>query len=337
MFIGGTLIGVYDEDDDDRSARNVLVVTLAKTNRMHLGRLATAFGLTSEYVRQLRRKEERGGMQAVLGQRQGKNAKVTPEVRAAWCAMFEAGRMPIDAYREQPRKDRRAYSTVWEVYAQWRRARTAHSPPPSVDEPVKEPVPSAPQLPPVVDERADAPRRVRACGGSRGAHADQPDDGAAGAPVRGGKHVQHAGCWILLALVGELGLPTEAQRAFVARRPDGLRIALDAIVCALAIRQHVIEGVRRLATPSGATLLRAERVPTPSGVRKLLGRLLAQTDGGIVLEQRMAERLIAAAKQDAQPAVFYVDNHLRPYTGKHVIRRGWRMRDRRVLPGTSDY
>lgn len=111
MFIGGTLIGVYDEDDDDRSARNVLVVTLAKTNRMHLGRLATAFGLTSEYVRQLRRKEERGGMQAVLGQRQGKNAKVTPETRAAWCAMFEAGRMPIDAYREQPRKDRRAYSS----------------------------------------------------------------------------------------------------------------------------------------------------------------------------------------------------------------------------------
>src|SRR5208283_1898770 len=27
----------------------------------------------------------------------------------------------------------------------------------------------------------------------------------------------------------------------------------------------------------------------------------------------------------------------RPYTGKHVIRRGWRMQDKRVLPGTSDY
>jgi hypothetical protein len=30
-------------------------------------------------------------------------------------------------------------------------------------------------------------------------------------------------------------------------------------------------------------------------------------------------------------------NHMRPYTGKHVIRRGWRMQDKRVRPGVSDY
>ena len=35
--------------------------------------------------------------------------------------------------------------------------------------------------------------------------------------------------------------------------------------------------------------------------------------------------------------MFYVDNHLRPYTGKHVVRKGRRMQARRVLPGTSDY
>ena len=35
--------------------------------------------------------------------------------------------------------------------------------------------------------------------------------------------------------------------------------------------------------------------------------------------------------------VFYVDNHLRPYTGKQVLRRGWRMQDKQVRPGTSDY
>jgi len=28
---------------------------------------------------------------------------------------------------------------------------------------------------------------------------------------------------------------------------------------------------------------------------------------------------------------------LRPYTGKHVIRKGWRMQDKRVRPGTTDY
>lgn len=334
VFIGGTLIGVYDEHDDDRGARNVLVVTLAKSDELHLGRLATAFGLTSEYVRRLRRKEERGGMRAVLGQRQGKNAKVTPEVRAAWCAMFEAGRMPIDAHRDQPRNDRRAYSTVWEVYEQWRADRAMRSSPSTAVKVGEEPAPSAPQLS-LWSATASAPLDERAP--PPAADETTPIVPMTAQPVHGGKHVQHAGCWILLALVGELGLHAEAQRAFVGRHPDGLRIALDAIVCALAIRQQVIEGVRRLATPSGATLLRAERVPSASGIRKLLGRLLDQTDGGVVLEQRMAERLIAAAKQAGQPAVFYVDNHLRPYTGQHVIRKGWRMQARRVLPGTSDY
>ena len=127
-------------------------------------------------------------------------------------------------------------------------------------------------------------------------------------PVRGGKVVQHVGAWILLALAGEMGLYEEAQRAFESRHLDGLRIALDAIICALAIRQMCIEGVRRLATPTGATLLRADRVPTASGLRKLLGRLLAQTEGGAVLEARMAERLIATAAKEDGPATFYVDN-----------------------------
>lgn len=133
------------------------------------------------------------------------------------------------------------------------------------------------------------------------------------------------------------GLHEEAQRAFESRNPDGLRIALDAVICALAIGQMCVEGVRRIATPTGATLLRAERVPTASGVRKVLGRLIAQTDGGAELDARIAERLIRTATSECGPAIFYVDNHMRPYTGKHVVRKGWRMQDKRVLPGATDY
>jgi hypothetical protein len=75
-------------------------------------------------------------------------------------------------------------------------------------------------------------------------------------------------------------------------------------------------------------------------VRKLLGRLLGQVEGGgATLEARMAERFIAAAhmRSDDDAAVFYVDNHMRRYTGKQVVRKGWRMQDRRVLPGVTDY
>jgi len=331
VFVGGTLIGEYDEVDDDRGPRNVLIVTLAKTGEFFLERLAKAFDLTSSYVLRLRRKEERSGLRAVLGPRQGKVTKVTPEVRTAWFSMFDEGRTAKDAHRAQPKKDRRAYSTVWEIWSQWRRERAGRA----TEDATTPDVPAAPlddQLPlwsgtETADEPSSEPPPEES----------DPIVPMTAQPVRGGKNVQHVGCWLLLAIAGEFGLYEEAQTAFVGRHPDGLRIALDAVICALAIRQQVVEGVRRLATPSGATLLRAERVPTASGVRKLLYRLIEQTDGGVALERQMTERLLRDARQTDGPAVFYVDNHLRPYTGKQVVRKGWRMQDRRVLPGTSDY
>ncbi len=337
VYIGGTLIGGFDVDDDDRGPRNVLAVTLAKSEQFHLGRLAAAFGIGDEYLRRLRRKEEAEGLAAVIGPRQGKVTKITAELRTAWYAMFDAGRMPIDVHREQPRKQRLVYSSVWRVWDDWRRERRGGAQRALALAATNEATPSA-------IEGQLALSLVES-----GHEAEVSDDRATtdvgsdeiapmtAQPVRSGKLVQHVGSWILLALAGEMGLHEEAQRAFEGRHPDGLRIALDAVICALAIGQLVVEGVRRLATPTGATLLRAERVPSASGVRKLLGRLIAQTEGGTVLEARMTERLIATAASDDGPAVFYVDNHLRPYSGKHVVRKGWRMQDKRVLPGVTDH
>src|SRR4051812_9016602 len=70
VFIGGLLIGTFDEAADDRGPRNMYVVSLAKSGQLHLGHLATAFGITDEYLRILRRKEEAKGLGAVLGPRQ---------------------------------------------------------------------------------------------------------------------------------------------------------------------------------------------------------------------------------------------------------------------------
>jgi hypothetical protein len=356
VYIGGLLIGTFNEDADDRSPRNILAVTLAKSGQLHLGRLAGAFGITDEYLRILRRKEEASGLGAVLGVRQGKVIKVSPELRAAWCAMFDAGQMPIDAFREQPRKDRRGYTTAWRVYDQWKRERSTRAPAPAALP--ETPIPSDGQLAlwatavtgkgadeahTAVDDDHVTRTAVSAEAGAAKVHATL-DEGDAeivpmtAAPVRGGPMVQHVGCWILLALVNKLGLHDEARRSFAPQNDDGLRIALDAVICALAIYQHCIEGVRRLATPTGSTLLRAERVPSASGVRKLFGRLLNETEiGGALFDARVTTRLIAAAHADEGPAIFYVDGHLRRYTGKHVVRRGWRMQDRRALPGTTDY
>lgn len=75
VFIGGTLIGVFDTDDDHRRPRNVLAVTLAKSDQLHLGRLANAFGMTDENLRRLRRREETSGLGAILGCAQGRRRR----------------------------------------------------------------------------------------------------------------------------------------------------------------------------------------------------------------------------------------------------------------------
>ena len=152
-------------------------------------------------------------------------------------------------------------------------------------------------------------------------------------------HVQHLGTWVLVAMVARLGL-YETARGAAGRRvsPDALRLALDAVVMALGLGQRCVEGVRRLATSTAATLMMATGMPSPTWTRRTLGRF-AMDEGGMRLHLGAATTYLREAQAAASAAgpVFYVDNHLRPYTGKQVIRRGWRMQDKRVRPGASDY
>ena len=149
--------------------------------------------------------------------------------------------------------------------------------------------------------------------------------------------VQHLGTWLLVAMLARLGLHRHAEDVRDDRvDASALRVALDAVAVALAIGQKCVEGVRRIATPSAPSLLCASHAPSASWCRRILGRL-ARKLGGARMHLAMAKETIEAQRALGERVVFYIDNHLRPYTGKHVIRRGWRMQDKRVLPGTSDY
>lgn len=152
-------------------------------------------------------------------------------------------------------------------------------------------------------------------------------------PVASGRLVQHVGSWLLMALAHQHGLHEEAERL---AGGEATRIAMDAALAALAIGERTVEGVRRLATSTAPLLLRSDHTPTASAIRR---RLHAFADEhGAALMARIGERYLDAARTEAnEPAVFYVDNHLRTYTGQEVVRRGWRMQDKRVLPGASDY
>ncbi|MBZ0232824.1 MAG: hypothetical protein K8M05_10885 [Deltaproteobacteria bacterium] len=336
--MGGLLLGEFDAEDRDRGRRNVLAVAVAKSG-VHLGRLAAALGIGEEYLRRLRRMEESDGPAALLLPRAGGKVTISAATRASWREQFEVGLTPKAVWREQPRRARHAYSAVWREHHAWREARMAAPATAAAEDQV------APA--PVDDTSQMSLWSASKTSVAAAVTSDERTEGEGGneivpmtaRSVVSKQQVQHVGTWLMLALAAELGLYEEADRALARRAHDhdALRIALDAIICALAIGQFCVEGARRLATPSGPALLRAERVPSPSGVRRLLGRLIADTDGGTKLEASVGERLIQAARAEDGPAVFYVDNHLRRYTGKEVMRKGWRMQDRRVLPGTSDY
>jgi len=152
-------------------------------------------------------------------------------------------------------------------------------------------------------------------------------------PAAGGRLVQHVGSWLLMALAQHHGLHPEAERL---AGGDATRIAIDATLAALAIGERTVEGVRRLATSTAPLLLRCDHTPTASTVRRRLHALA--DEHGPALMARIGERYLDAVRAEAnQRAVFYVDNHMRKYTGQEVVRYGWRMQDKRAIPGTSDY
>jgi hypothetical protein len=328
VFIGGALLGEFDTTDRDRGRRNVLVVAIAKSG-VHLQRLAAAFGIGDEYLRDLRRKEEVGGPAALVRARAGGKVKVTAAKRATWYAQFEAGLTPMAVFREQPRRGALGYGTVWREHQRWMQARDASARP-------APPTPDAPAGEQQLALWVTAPASVDEPAGLPSNDEPGPITPMTARPVQSHPQLQHAGTWVLLALASQLGLHDEAAHV-AARDAVSLRVALDATVCALALGQRCVEGVRRLATPSGASLLRAAHVPTASGVRRVLGRLVVTPGRGHEFAARLAGRFIRGAQAETGPTVFYVDNHLRPYRGQEVLRKGWRMQDRQVLPGTSDY
>jgi hypothetical protein len=154
------------------------------------------------------------------------------------------------------------------------------------------------------------------------------------------RFVQHLGTWLMIGMVARLGLHAAAGALRAERvAAVSLRIALDAVVAGLSIGERCVEGVRRLATSSGAALLLATRPPSATWVRATLGRFAAD-GGGMLLHLGMGRTYLEEACAEdgrGEPTVFYVDNHVRHYTGKFTLRLGWRMQDKRAVPGTSDY
>jgi hypothetical protein len=326
VFVGGSLIAGFDEDD--RATRNITVVGLAADPHVHLARLAEAFGISLETLRLLRRQHAVEGIDAVMRRAPGgRAAKVTETLRQRIDKLFDEDLSVSEVHRRVRRGRVISRTTVVRARKVWAAKRVTA---PVVAEAAKE-------QQELVLEMASSRAPDPPCA------APMPVEptltvAAQGTP-QSADFIQHAGSWMMAAMLARFGLYDRAALLARDNELDGeaVRLALDAVVSALAIGEECVEGVRRLETPSATMLLRCEGAPSASWVRRVLHDF-ADAGCAVRLHIGMAGQWIREAhQQSARPIVFYVDNHLRPYTGKHVIRKGWRMQDKRVQPGTTDY
>jgi len=172
--------------------------------------------------------------------------------------------------------------------------------------------------------------------------------------VGNGQLVQHVGTWVALALLNAWGLYRHLEHLRVAVARQGkqmvdaamLRLAIDMTAVCLCIGEHCIEGVRRIATLSAPILLRSDWVPSAPWVRHVINLFVRDNDNAgelhFLTANRLIRRAVASAKRKCPKGccvrvIFYVDNHMRPYTGQRNLRKGWRMQDKRARRGVTDY
>jgi hypothetical protein len=349
VSVGGALIGCYAKRDV--GGRNAILVGLATDRRVHLGQLADAFGLSTEMARRIRRRYEREGLAGIVGPRPpSKRAlKITPALRRRLEALFEQGESVSAAHAVVAKKHVMGRAMVGVVRKEWaeRKAQAAKVVVVAAEQTTL-PLAECIAAPPRTSEAMVAVAATEAVSCSPSRSPSPPPSSSPSLPPsahdlapegepQSSASMQHAGSLLLVALMERYGMYRLADEICAKHdlAPSAIRVALDAFAFALAIGEGCVEGVRRLATPSAPALLRTPSCPSADWVRRTLH---AFADVGAPrFHFGMAGRYLDAARDERGPAVFYVDNHLRPYTGQEVLRRGWRMQDKRVLPGASDF
>jgi hypothetical protein len=326
VCVGGTLIGSYAPND--KLARNVVLVGLSQDPRMKKGKLAEAFALGPERLRVLNREVENRGLAAICKriETRGRKTIVTPVARKKLYKLFDAGASVRDAFEEYGKKSGLGRSTVGTVRKTWSAQRR--------------PVPVQLALKTEKhdhDQREQEQEQEQAAAGRPQEAAEHNTDCEGCSTLHPGtrKNVQHAGGWLLIAAAHALGLYSAIQsRCQGGRRiAERMRLAVDAVLIALGLGLRCVEGVRRLQTPTADVLLRCRVAPSESWTRRVLKEYADDAQAFWVHTEMMQTYLGRDPQNDGGPAVFYVDNHMRPYTGKHALRKGWRMQDKRAAWG----
>lgn len=346
VFVGASMVGQFEAGDS--AMRNLLMVTVARDEHVVLEDLARAFGVVPETVRRIRLAFKAGGVLAVVTRKHGSHGawKVTPALEAKVMSHFAQGLNQKEVRLKL--KGALSAGTLNKLHKKWATARAvaveaeaeAKKPGPQAEfalqpevPPATAPAPEPPPMTGAIDaKKEESGYVVRAEGGGDEDGRTLPTTGPVSA-----KHVQFLGAWLLVALTARIGLHSAVVSESAKRGADkALRLAVDAVTVSLGIGQACVEGVRRLAHRHAAALLLAVRAPSAVWVRSVLGAAAAKGQGFFISAKVSGVLVRNAAERAGDLAVFYVDNHLRPYVGLRRLLYGWRMQDKRPMPGTTD-
>ncbi len=326
VFVRGELLGIYAGDDVATRDMYIAVVTEQASRE----ELARAFRVSLATVGRVVTRFNRGGARAVAdyGRRGGWTVR-TPRLVERLTELFEKGVGPRAAHRAVAKHA--SYGTVHAIHREWSAGRAgvgAKAPPPAQASLAL--VASSEAEERVVEAEPATPAEVAPSAAIPG----EPTLEEVAPPT--GAVVQHVGSWLMLGGLREIGFhDLGAQHRGQGVAAASLRTAIDAAAISLALGEGSVEGVRRLATPTMETLLRHPGGVTASWVRRVLHEFADVSAKPFT--EAMARRLLSRTGEGEDRVFLYVDNHLRPYTGEHVIRKGWRMQDKRAVPGTTDY
>ncbi len=331
VYISGTLIGKFKSEE--RFVRNLILLGLDQDKTIRKGKLGKAFDLTDEYLRRMRQRVAEGGLEAVPTQGPGgQHFKLDEKTRRDISRLFDDGLRAKEVYDRAGKKAGISYQTVLRMRNAWKIEKELRETKCIEAEEIGEQLSFEPlqEIEPEVGEVEASESRDAPLGDAGGGKLEK---------TRGGKSVQHAGGLVMVSAVHRLGLYDAAMADWPAQEGwrERLRLAMDALVLALGMGQKCVEGVRRLENKTAGILLRTEQVPSESWVRRIIKRYLDE-EGSAKMHLGMLGVYIEDSRTSLdRPAVFYVDNHMRPYTGQETLLKGWRMQDKRAKPGATDY
>jgi hypothetical protein len=331
VIVGANLVGVIGRKDT--LARNLLLVGLAQESKIKKGVLAKAFMISEERLRKICRAVDMNGLSGIPSKVWGGRVpKIDGDVLKKTYTFFDKGLNANQAFMKAGEELGLSYRSFCRIQEEWKQAQAASA----------ETMEEESQLTlPMIEQGKAAETRTSESAEEIFSDADDSssDEEEVSDPIRSGKMVQHAGGLMLAALVYSYGLHEAAQKGWEQGRQwmERLRMAIDAVILAFGIGQRCVEGVRRLETKTAPILLRTNHMPSESWVRRVIKRYVDDM-GAAKLHLRMTGVYLERSRYgEEDPAVFYMDNHMRPYTGKFTLRKGWRMQDKRVKPGATDY